>query len=141
MTFDFICSAKSATNMPAFLWLNSPSLPDAGKPATLEQIRDWGCQPIHHYAKEGMLAKVKEELQSDPRCVNIQSEKSGWTPLMFAVGFNDTADVAKLLLKKGAEWHLKDHRGQTALDIVQQQIPYRGDAAYRLLLKRMVRKR
>ncbi|CAI8056685.1 Putative ankyrin repeat protein MM_0045 [Geodia barretti] len=58
---------------------------------------------------------LSETLLSGPNiCLDIQSTNNGWSALFFAANEGDLA-TTKLLLKGGADPHLRDHNGLTAL--------------------------
>eukprot|EP00729_Bicosta_minor_P009070 gene9070-14585_t len=63
----------------------------------------WG---LHEAVKELLVAKVD---------VNIQNEKTGWTP-MHAAAFQEHGRCVELLLNAGARHNLADSNGCTAAD-------------------------
>ncbi len=58
---------------------------------------------------------VKELINNEKVNLNLPRKKNGWTPLHKAVHMQ-SAKMIRLLLEKGADPHIPDNRGKTALD-------------------------
>ncbi len=69
---------------------------------------------IYDAAREGDVAKVTSLISVDPSLVNAKAQVGGATPLMYAIHF-EKAEVAKLLLEKGADVNAKAPNGHTSL--------------------------
>lgn len=72
------------------------------------------------------VLKLLIELGADP---NIQSTQSGGTALHWAAQACDSAkssEVAKLLLRNGADLNIRDKRGKTCVEIVSQDLKSKG---------------
>ncbi|MBI1214910.1 MAG: hypothetical protein GC185_03710 [Alphaproteobacteria bacterium] len=68
---------------------------------------------------------------------NVRSMGGNWTPLGAAAAMKDT-EVAKALLKAGADPLMKDVKGRTAIDLAKQ---YEAKAVLRLLEKAVADKK
>uniref|UniRef100_A0A2A4K1R9 cGMP-dependent protein kinase interacting domain-containing protein n=1 Tax=Heliothis virescens TaxID=7102 RepID=A0A2A4K1R9_HELVI len=81
------------------------------------EVRDMnGGTPLHVAAAKGYIDVAKtllEECSADPDCVDYE----GWTPLHAAALWGQK-EAAALLLKYGADPHIKNYSGQTCLDLV-----------------------
>ncbi|XP_047040315.1 protein phosphatase 1 regulatory subunit 12A isoform X8 [Helicoverpa armigera] len=81
------------------------------------EVRDMnGGTPLHVAAAKGYIDVAKtllEECSADPDCVDYE----GWTPLHAAALWGQK-EAAALLLKFGADPHIKNYSGQTCLDLV-----------------------
>jgi ankyrin repeat protein len=79
---------------------------------------DNGDLPIHEAARYGLHVAVQLILQRDPGVVDARN-RTGCTPLMLAVPEWDRdagKDTVRLLLQAGADVHVVDAEGKTALD-------------------------
>ncbi|KAL4717676.1 hypothetical protein ACJJTC_000825 [Scirpophaga incertulas] len=86
------------------------------------EVRDpkTGGTPLHVAAAKGYIDVAKtllEECNAEPDCVDYE----GWTPLHAAALWGQK-DAASLLLKYGADPHLKNYSGQTCTDLVDPSI-------------------
>ncbi len=72
------------------------------------------CGEIHDATEKEDLKKVNSLLTSDPSLVNAKLPSNKATPLIFAITYKKT-EVAKLLLKKGADVNSRASNGHTAL--------------------------
>lgn len=69
---------------------------------------------IHVAAEKGNLEEVKSLLVSDTSLINARFSNNNATPLIFATA-NNKPEVAKFLLKKGADVNARASNGHTAL--------------------------
>ncbi|XP_049885235.1 protein phosphatase 1 regulatory subunit 12B-like isoform X9 [Pectinophora gossypiella] len=86
------------------------------------EVRDpkTGGTPLHVAAAKGYIDVAKtllEECNVEPDCVDYE----GWTPLHAAALWGQK-DAAALLLKFGADPHVKNYSGQTCMDLVDPSI-------------------
>ncbi|XP_037299704.1 protein phosphatase 1 regulatory subunit 12A isoform X3 [Manduca sexta] len=86
------------------------------------EVRDLktGGTPLHVAAAKGYIDVAKtllEECNAEPDCVDYE----GWTPLHAAALWGQK-EAAALLLKNGADPHLKNYSGQTCMDLVDPSI-------------------
>ncbi len=73
------------------------------------------CDPIHDAAREGDLATVQSLLTKN-RHLALDRDKSGKSPLHYAALYGH-ANIAELLLSKGAKIDGMDHQGMTPLHL------------------------
>eukprot|EP00047_Mylnosiga_fluctuans_P006304 m.246154 g.246154 ORF g.246154 m.246154 type:complete len:245 (+) comp14922_c0_seq1:2-736(+) len=71
-----------------------------------------GWSPLHE-AKKSLIASILLQANAD---INTQSLVNGATPLHEAAHY-DNLEVVRLLLAHGAATDIKNHKGQTALDV------------------------
>lgn len=87
----------------------------AGQTALTEAI----LGPIFHHGREGHRDATVQVLLVHGANVNLPG-RFGWTPLMTAVLRGD-AEVARLLLRNGADASVKDDHGHTAWHYAQER--------------------
>jgi predicted Fe-Mo cluster-binding NifX family protein len=68
--------------------------------------------PLATAIKDGDTNKINDLISSDN--INERDPKWGWTPLHYAVSYNQI-DAVKFLIKKGANVHIADEQGDTPL--------------------------
>ena len=54
----------------------------------------------------------------------------GFTPLMWAAGYNENPEVLQVLLDAGADATAKNEGGETAWDLIQDNEALKGSKAY-----------
>ncbi|XP_059055233.1 protein phosphatase 1 regulatory subunit 12A-like isoform X5 [Achroia grisella] len=97
------------------------------------EVRDpkTGGTPLHVAAAKGYIDVAKtllNECNAEPDSVDYE----GWTPLHAAALWGQK-DAAALLLKYGADPHLKNYSGQTCMDLVDPNISsWLADATLKL---------
>lgn len=94
--------------------------------ALIEQSANGGARPLMYAAgNRGTLkpscTKIVEFLLNNHADVNAQ-DGCGRTALMYAAQVSDT-NICSLLLRKGADHSLKDHKGKTVFDYAQGPYP------------------
>ncbi len=77
-----------------------------------------GATPLHTAALGGDAEVVKLLLDHGAE-INARDQESGATPLSYAASLG-RAEVVDLLLTRGADATLKNTRGQTPLDLAEQ---------------------
>ena len=82
--------------------------------ARLEALNQTGGTPLHDAALGGSVDVMNLLLDRGAK-INATDRESGATPLMLAASL-DRASAVVVLLKRGADPAIKDHRGMTALD-------------------------
>ena len=76
--------------------------------------------------KEGNYDAVKGLIENG---TNINRKSTGLTPLMFAARYN-RANIAKLLISKGAKLKTKSEKGYTALQYAKMS---KAEASYKII--------
>ncbi|WP_035678662.1 ankyrin repeat domain-containing protein [Flavobacterium limnosediminis] len=78
-------------------------------------IHNYDVTPLFVAISKGDVATVKKFVEYG---VDVNETKNGMTPLMFAVRYNN-AEIAKILIEKGADISVKDPNGRTALQLAE----------------------
>ena len=91
---------------------------ECGKTALMLHVGDNGCSSI--IVKLLIGAGANLDLQIDARNYEYLQDYDGYTALMFALKF-DRIGATEILVKNGANIHLKNKKGKTALDIAQEK--------------------
>ena len=84
---------------------------------------EWFCgsTEAHHYAREGVLNELKQQVESKKAIVNAKDE-NGFTPLHEGV-LGGHLDVVRFLVESGADYNAKTHgEGGTALWWAKQEL-------------------
>jgi hypothetical protein len=76
----------------------------------------WGRTQLHFCARKGLISSVKRLLSIRNINVNVKDDRFGWTPLHWAAD-NGHIEIARLLLRNGAEVNAKSHGGSTPLHL------------------------
>lgn len=80
-------------------------------------VRDKGGSTAFHWAIDGQHMDTVSWCIDDGWDVNIKDTGSQWTPLLRCAAVNGNADIARLLIKNGADVDACDGDGKTALMI------------------------
>lgn len=84
--------------------------------ASFEMRDNSGMCPLH-YAIDGGNCDTIEYMVTDGADINAVDTVNGWTPILRAASLNAKADVARVLIKYGADLNLADNNQKTALMI------------------------
>lgn len=71
--------------------------------------------PLFVAISKGDVVTIKKFIEYG---VDVNESKNGVTPLMLAARFNN-AEIAKLLIERGADISVKDQNGRTALQLAE----------------------
>ncbi|HKB79513.1 MAG TPA: ankyrin repeat domain-containing protein [Thermoanaerobaculia bacterium] len=81
-----------------------------------------GWTPLEHAIHRNQIASVSALLAGGANVNAFSSGTDGMTPLMMAAGYGYT-DIARLLLRHGADPRIADHGGFHAIDLAVAGIP------------------
>lgn len=90
-----------------------------GAEVAAQETRYWGGTPLHWAAERQPV--LVEMLLDHGAEVNSRNERTGQTPLHYCGRCDDVAEVAELLLSRGADAGLTDNLGNQALDYAKKR--------------------
>lgn len=90
-----------------------------GADVSAQETRYWGGTPLHWAAERQPV--LVELLLDHGAQVNCRNERTGQTPLHYCGRCDDVAEVAQLLLSRGADAGLTDNLGNRALDYAKKR--------------------
>ena len=74
--------------------------------------------PLMYAAEKGKTDMVKA-IAEDKNTINV-ADNDGWTPLMYSILPENSAEIVPILLDKGADLEAEDVEGRTALSMAQE---------------------
>jgi len=128
---------RKNSHLAAWLWIHDPTVPSSGRYRSVEAPRTPHGTPLHYAAFCGLSDIVKFLAVEHSEDVNSRSFTGGETPLHLN-SRSGYVDVARILIKHGADVAARDEDGWTPLhqasewghvDVAQLLIEHGADAA------------